>query len=748
MFKVGRNEICPCGSGKKFKRCCGEEDKVLLFPSEGVLIEEFVEVKRLFFRYLQSIENTLNPQIQRAGFEYGIDPEQCVSWMGFFFEWFAFNHPIKEEMTIFNLFIKDNLPHFSDRVIKQLELWPQSYISIYTYIETLNNGNFLLEDCFTRDVLEVNPSAIKDDIDGLLVLRLLPMGKSYDIFHGYVTLPIEAIDKVITTFEDAKSHKVGRDKDWKKFLMNQGAFVVSLIIDLLKDVHDFHDYDDEDEYHHLPPYEQFLIKRFLQKPQKPLQGKSPLEACLTPGFDKKLDKFIQNVGNGKYDDGDRGLLLSDHIDYIIEVLEGSLHELKDLVETSLVDDSYKEEALFAIEKMIGEYYPFEINGALILFSGYCNRYQPIIKKRGSWASALEYLVSSNQATGSYYTQKEISQKYDVSATTLSKNLNLLVDGSMEVIENLYMEDMEDLEDPYPEILTPTPGNGRRVTEVYMNQVHKQLQNKNFQSIDELNEYMQTLMKNGIPEASSEDLSNEEKAQDLIYKAWEKSRSKDRIRLAKEALKIHSNCVDAYVLLAVEEATSFTDKEKMYLEALERGRMVLGENYFNENIGHFWLMTETRPYMRAKMGFALLLWKEGNLEQATKHFKEMLELNPNDNQGARYILLPIYMQLDKLKEARELINSYEDGSPQWTYNTALYNFKVKGGKKDAKAWLKDALEENHFIPYYLLGFNVIPKKLPEFFQMGSKEEAIVYANNALDAWENTKGALDWLLSVIN
>jgi len=21
--KVGRNELCPCGSGKKFKKCCG-----------------------------------------------------------------------------------------------------------------------------------------------------------------------------------------------------------------------------------------------------------------------------------------------------------------------------------------------------------------------------------------------------------------------------------------------------------------------------------------------------------------------------------------------------------------------------------------------------------------------------------------------------------------------------------------------------------------------------------------------------
>ncbi len=25
--KVGRNEPCPCGSGKKFKRCCGSPDQ-------------------------------------------------------------------------------------------------------------------------------------------------------------------------------------------------------------------------------------------------------------------------------------------------------------------------------------------------------------------------------------------------------------------------------------------------------------------------------------------------------------------------------------------------------------------------------------------------------------------------------------------------------------------------------------------------------------------------------------------------
>lgn len=25
--KIGRNEKCPCGSGKKFKKCCGEKEQ-------------------------------------------------------------------------------------------------------------------------------------------------------------------------------------------------------------------------------------------------------------------------------------------------------------------------------------------------------------------------------------------------------------------------------------------------------------------------------------------------------------------------------------------------------------------------------------------------------------------------------------------------------------------------------------------------------------------------------------------------
>ena len=73
-------------------------------------------------------------------------------------------------------------------------------------------------------------------------------------------------------------------------------------------------------------------------------------------------------------------------------------------------------------------------------------------------------------------------------------------------------------------------------------------------------------------------------------------------------------------------------------ALEAGELALGPQGFEEYDGHFWGFLETRPYMRARHGLALTLLKLGEEAVAMEHFRVMLKLNPNDNQGIRYLLL--------------------------------------------------------------------------------------------------------------
>ena len=59
--------------------------------------------------------------------------------------------------------------------------------------------------------------------------------------------------------------------------------------------------------------------------------------------------------------------------------------------------------------------------------------------------------------------------------------------------------------------------------------------------------------------------------------------------------------------------------------------------FKQYAGHFWGFLETRPYMRARAGLAGTLLKLGDIDGAVGHYRDMLKLNPNDNQGIRYVL---------------------------------------------------------------------------------------------------------------
>jgi len=44
MTKIGRNDPCPCGSGKKFKKChMGKEDELFLETREEPSLEEMGE---------------------------------------------------------------------------------------------------------------------------------------------------------------------------------------------------------------------------------------------------------------------------------------------------------------------------------------------------------------------------------------------------------------------------------------------------------------------------------------------------------------------------------------------------------------------------------------------------------------------------------------------------------------------------------------------------------------------------------
>ena len=235
----------------------------------------------------------------------------------------------------------------------------------------------------------------------------------------------------------------------------------------------------------------------------------------------------------------------------------------------------------------------------------------------------------------------------------------------------------------------------------------------------------------------------DKANNVFYKACEAPSRTKRIALAKKAIEISPLCADAYVLLAKHEAWASDAQLALYRQAVEAGRKVIGED-FEEFTGGFWGWVETRPFMRAKLGLAICLWERNEREEALKHLREMLHLNPGDNQGVRSILARYLLESSLHDELAALLKTYkEDASTDLNFSRALLVFRLHGdGAKSRKA-LAAAVEQNAHVRPYITGEKALPKSLPAFYSWGGDSEAVHYARSFKKGWDETPGAADWL-----
>ena len=292
-------------------------------------------------------------------------------------------------------------------------------------------------------------------------------------------------------------------------------------------------------------------------------------------------------------------------------------------------------------------------------------------------------------------------------------------------------------------LAPPPGP-KRSHDKMMADLNRLLAQQNFESEADVNKFMQELMASGggfVPEVAPQTALEE--AQDIMFEAFESPNRRQRINLARKALKVSPDCADAYVLLAEETAKTPAEARALYEEGVKAGERALGAD-FEELKGSFWGFHETRPYMRARLGLAIVLVALGEREAAAEHMRAMLELNPDDNQGVRYSYLGLLLDLDDRPAIEKLLKKYKgDWSATWKYSAALFEFRKNGRGRKANKLLSDAISYNPHVPLFLLNKKKVPRQLPPYYSPGDESEAVQYLIDGARNWVQTEGALDWL-----
>lgn len=274
-----------------------------------------------------------------------------------------------------------------------------------------------------------------------------------------------------------------------------------------------------------------------------------------------------------------------------------------------------------------------------------------------------------------------------------------------------------------------------------------IKSQNFESIEELNAFLEeNVMGKRIDEIVPKKKgrkSNKEKSDELMYDAYE-NEPEEGIPLAQQALQLNPDNIRAIIYIA-----DFSDDiEKavvLYKQALDIGEKELGKDFFEENKGHFWAMHETRPYMTARMQYAQCLLAMEKFEEAIKEFEEMLELNPNDNQGVRYELAKLLLHEKKYDAYSRLHREFkEEKSTVWLFNYALFLFATEGPSAKTTKALKKANKENEFILKFLTGQKEMTKEPDGYYSPGDEREATYYLMDNFVNWYNCDGALEWVM----
>lgn len=213
MSKVRRNDPCPCGSGIKYKKCCGSNNAPSFNPSFyhtelNKLNDQLMEFALTHFgnELLEHSQTYIDTYIGNS------DEEEIGRFMTVLHAWIVLKQPIKDDKTIFDFFYEAHEQTIEQPSIKKVfSMWGKACGSAFEMIarKDPSHKTMVLRDLQTDYTYDyIRPDAA-DNIDGDYVLGMLvPYVGTHAFFFSTMHIAKEDSDKIVELFDkDATSEQ-------------------------------------------------------------------------------------------------------------------------------------------------------------------------------------------------------------------------------------------------------------------------------------------------------------------------------------------------------------------------------------------------------------------------------------------------------------------------------------------------------------------------------------------------------------
>ncbi|QGU00059.1 hypothetical protein SYNTR_1465 [Candidatus Syntrophocurvum alkaliphilum] len=190
---IGRNDPCPCGSGKKYKKCCLELKDIVDVPVDDTFnfYNQLLSVLKLKLDSYYNTEIKKHRKDSLSRFvRFTVDKDLSQDNESFYSDWLWFDKPFKNNQSLGCLYMNENGKYIEDKLLNCLNSLNNSYLSVFKAVKSKDKSLFVYDIILEKDYSLVLKEPLELDLfknDILLLGRILTID-DVNMFSGMVLM--------------------------------------------------------------------------------------------------------------------------------------------------------------------------------------------------------------------------------------------------------------------------------------------------------------------------------------------------------------------------------------------------------------------------------------------------------------------------------------------------------------------------------------------------------------------------------
>lgn len=233
---LGRNELCPCGSGKKYKRCCLNKDVISERANRKVELsqKQYSDLYAKIYEY--SRQEKFKEEYKKAQEMFYIveDEEINKSFERFFNTYFMQDHIMENKKVMTVEFFEENKDTLNTFEINVLRSLFESYVSIYE-VKEITPGKILLQDCLTKkEVYTEDVNLLRSfKVGSCMIARIVDIEETSILIDVTISISDAVKDVIVTDVMNLFNQYEDLYKDISTFLIHHTHILYKYMQQLL-----------------------------------------------------------------------------------------------------------------------------------------------------------------------------------------------------------------------------------------------------------------------------------------------------------------------------------------------------------------------------------------------------------------------------------------------------------------------------------------------------------------------------------